>query len=370
MHSNVPEAILKLWPANRWSGTTGVIAVSGGPDSVALLRATQAIVAAKKVADNTRLVVAHFNHRLRAAESDRDEAFVVELAKQLGVACITDRRPLSPSETVSQTTELDVPLKNVPYRGNEAQWRNDRNRFFRQVAQDHGATWIATGATADDQIETSLHHLLRGSGPTGIAGVRFERTIAPGLVLIHPMIETWKHEVLNYLQSIHQPHRRDASNDLLHFTRNRVRHELIPYLEAFVGTPNLKKRLFVATQLIREEHELIESLGNQWLNEHPLTRHDDGFQVPLDALSKTHWPILQAAFVKLWHQLQWPLQDCTYRHWQKAKALLQQATTTPHPVQLQFPGGILWRCARKQLRVTRSANKPNLDSNNSSPPHA
>lgn len=359
MHSNVPEAILNLWPAIRWSGTTGVIAVSGGPDSVALLRAMHFNIASGIVADNTKLVVAHFNHRLRAAESDKDESFVVELAKQLGVACVTDRRPLSPSESAIQTTDLEDLSTNAPYRGNEAQWRKDRNRFFRQVALDHNATWIATGATADDQIETSLHHLLRGSGPTGIAGVRFERTIAPGLVLIHPMIETWKDQVLDYLKTINQSHRRDSSNDLLHFTRNRVRHELIPYLESFAGTPHLKKRLFVATQLIREEHALIESLASQWLERNPPTFFADGFQFSLEALSETPWPVLQVAFVSLWHQLQWPLQDCTHQHWQRSKERLQQATKTTHPVQWQFPAGVLWRCARKQLRVTRQVNQPN-----------
>lgn len=353
MHSNVPEAILKLWPANRWSGTTGVIAVSGGPDSVALLRAMHSIIASGQVASSTRLVAAHFNHRLRAAESDQDECFVVELAKHLDIDCVTDRRPLSPSETTIQTQDSDDPLKKVPYRGNEAQWRKDRNRFFRQVALDHQATWVATGATADDQIETALHHLLRGSGPTGIAGVRFERTIAPGIVLIHPIMETWKDEVLDYLQTIHQPHRRDASNDLLHFTRNRIRHELIPYMESFAGTPNLKQRLFVATQLIREEHALVESLASQWLEKNPPIIHAEGFQMPLESISQTAWPILQVAFVTLWHQFQWPLQDCTYRHWQRSKELLQQATATTHPVQWQFPGGVLWRCARKELRVTR-----------------
>jgi tRNA(Ile)-lysidine synthase len=367
MRSNVPEAILKLWPANRWSGTTGVIAVSGGPDSVALLRAMHSSVASGQVASGTRLVVAHFNHRLRASESDLDEAFVVELAKNLGVDCVTDRRPLSPSETTTQTADPDAPLKNVPYRGNEAQWRKDRNRFFRQVALDYHATWIATGATADDQIETALHHLLRGSGPTGIAGVRFERTIAPGLVLVHPMMETWKDEIIEYLRTINQPHRRDASNDLLHFTRNRVRHELIPYMESFAGTPHLKKRLFVATQLIREEHALIESLAQQWLKAHPPTLLADGFHVPLDALLETPWPILQVSFVNLWHQLQWPLQDCTYRHWQLAKIQLQKATTTPHPVQWQFPGGVLWRCARKHLQVTRFANQSNANQLNANP---
>ena len=346
MQTEVPDAILKLWPAERWSGTTGVLAISGGADSVAMLRAFCELREKGSVAADTRFAIAHFNHQLRGEESDQDEAFVKSLADQWNLPVYIGYSPVPP--------ELDSSMLDIP-RGNEAQWRRDRNKFFREVAQRSDANWIATGATADDQIETALHHLLRGSGPAGIAGVRSTRTIAPELSLVHPLVETWKPQIVEYLKSLGQEYRSDSSNATLHFTRNRIRLELIPLLESFAGNPHLKQRLLVATQLIRDEHTLIEQMAHEWLEKAPIEISASGFQCPLSAVETTPWPILQAAFVELWHRLEWPLQDCTFRHWQRANDLLKQAALSTHPKRLQFPSGIHWQCARKILRVTRQA---------------
>ena len=193
MQTQVPDAILKLWPADRWSGTTGVLAISGGADSVAMLRAFCELRERRCVGAHTQFALAHFNHQLRGEESDQDEAFVRSLADEL-------KLPVYIGNSV-HPPEIDSGKLEIP-RGNEALWRRDRNRFFRDVAQRTNANWIATGATADDQIETALHHLLRGSGPAGIAGVRSVRTIAPGLSLVHPMVETWKAQIVDYLNTL------------------------------------------------------------------------------------------------------------------------------------------------------------------------
>ena len=346
MQTQVPDAILKLWPADRWSGTTGVLAISGGADSVAMLRAFCELRERGCVVSHTQFALAHFNHQLRGEESDQDEAFVRSLADQL-------KLPVYIGNSV-HPPEIDSSKLEIP-RGNEALWRRDRNRFFRDVAQRTNANWIATGATADDQVETALHHLLRGSGPAGIAGVRSVRTIAPGLSLVHPLVETWKAQIVDYLNTLGQKYRSDSSNAALHFTRNRIRLELIPWLESFAGNPHLKQRLLVATQLIRDEHTLVEQMAHEWLEKAPIEISSNGFQCPLNAIAATPWPILQAAFVELWHRLEWPLQDCTFRHWQRANELLKQAALSNHPKQLQFPSSIRWQCARKILRVTRQA---------------
>ena len=179
----VCQAILESWPADRWSGQSVVVALSGGPDSVAMLRALDEIVKSQAVSGQTRLIVAHLNHRLRGAQSDQDEAFVQDLAQSLDLEAVLEAAP--------------EPL----HQGGESRWRKARSEFLRRTAQRLDARWIATAATADDQVETMLHHLLRGTGPAGLAGIRTERILDDRLGLAHPMLGVWKSDLLEYLSS-------------------------------------------------------------------------------------------------------------------------------------------------------------------------
>ncbi|MFM7517352.1 MAG: tRNA lysidine(34) synthetase TilS, partial [Pirellula sp.] len=192
MH-RVLESILRDWPIDRWSNSTIVLAISGGPDSVAMLRAIHGIIEQANPPPNIRLVVAHLNHRLRGDQSDLDEAFVKQLACELKLDAISD--------TLPQSAES---------RG-EAQWRKARMSFLRDVAKQYQANWIATGATADDSVETMFHHLLRGSGPAGLSGIRLERKLSEQLTLVHPLIGLWKSELIEYLDSLGQVYRTDKS---------------------------------------------------------------------------------------------------------------------------------------------------------------
>src|SRR5262249_2241634 len=112
----------------------------------------------------------------------------------------------------------------------EAVARRTRYQWLTKVAREAGARWIATGHTANDQAETVLHRLLRGTGLQGLGGSAPRRTLAPGLEVIRPMLGVTRAEVVVFLQKEQQAYRLDSTNADLRFTRNRIRHQLLPHL--------------------------------------------------------------------------------------------------------------------------------------------
>lgn len=191
-----------------------VVAVSGGPDSVALLRALLALRPDPAIP----LVLAHLNHQLRGPDSDADEAFVRDLHAQHPHTQLACHR-------------LDVAALARDERANvEALARRERYRWLADVARAHALRHVLTGHTANDQAETMLHRLIRGTGIEGLRGIAFRREIAPGIEVVRPMLSVTRAEVLAYLADLNQPARHDASNDDPRYTRNRLRHDLLPLL--------------------------------------------------------------------------------------------------------------------------------------------
>src|SRR5438128_702763 len=188
-----------------------VVAVSGGPDSVALLRA---LVELRR---EEALTIAHLNHQLRGLESDADEEFVRQLHARLQAE--------GAGKPLLSCRRIDVAGQARAEGGNlEAVARRVRYQWFGQVAAENGARWVATGHTADDQAETVLHRLLRGAGLKGLRGIAPRRPLAPGIDLIRPLLGMARAELLEYLSERGQSYCEDRSNVDLRFTRNRIRH--------------------------------------------------------------------------------------------------------------------------------------------------
>lgn len=189
-----------------------VVAVSGGADSVALLRALHAL--ASRRTWRLRLIVGHVQHHLRDA-AERDAHFVAALADQLRLPC----------------ERLDIhPLHHG---GNvEATARRQRYAALARIAQRHGAGFIATAHHADDQLETMLMRLVRGTGPRGLRGIAWRRAVAPGVELIRPMLRATHAQAMDYLAQLRQPWREDESNADRTRLRARVRAEIVPVLRA------------------------------------------------------------------------------------------------------------------------------------------
>jgi tRNA(Ile)-lysidine synthase len=196
--------------------------------------------------------VCHLNHRWRGAASDADARFVRALAGQLGL-------PVTVGRLLRRD---DVPTEDTA--------RRARLAFFERVAKKTGIRTLALAHTADDQAETVLLRLIRGAGPTGLAGMAGERKLG-ALRIVRPLLGVTRAEVLDYLKAHRLTWREDASNRDLRFLRNRVRHVLLPLLErefnpgirrVLCGTAEVMRAEAERDPIARQRREIRQALGN------------------------------------------------------------------------------------------------------------
>ncbi|MFO0707227.1 MAG: tRNA lysidine(34) synthetase TilS [Nitrospira sp.] len=215
-----------------------LIAVSGGPDSVALLRLLHRLAPQWRLT----LMAVHFNYGLRGTESEEDQAFVVALCRALAVPlrCVALNVATRPKGTSLQ-----------------AHARALRYREMTALAGELAADRIALGHTADDQAETILLWMVRGSGLAGLSGMPAQRE---GL-FIRPLYDVRRREILAYLQDAGQSYRFDSSNAKPLYTRNRIRHDLLPVIERVV--PSALDALCRLGDLCREDERYLEDRTTQ-----------------------------------------------------------------------------------------------------------
>jgi len=207
-------------------GDRVLIALSGGPDSVALLGALVALAPQFGIG----VCAAHLNHGLRGEESLRDQCCAVEVARRLGVPCVVG---------------CSAVLHSGP--NLEARARRERYAFLTRTATEQRCTKIATGHTRDDQAETILMRLLRGTGSDGLAAIR---AVRDGQI-IRPLIECSRAAVLDYVRRRALPFCEDSSNRDTRFLRNRIRHEILPLLQAV--NPAAVRNAAAAAQGVTDE---------------------------------------------------------------------------------------------------------------------
>lgn len=218
MLSKVQTALAKMLEP----GENLLVGVSGGPDSVALLDVL--------VKSGWRPHVCHLNHQLRGAESDADAEFVRQLAAQYG---------------------LPSTIESCQVEGDEDSARRARHEFFARVTARTGIRKLALAHTADDQVETFLLRLLRGAGVPGLIGIWPERQLGT-LRVVRPLLKIRRVEVLEYLSAQGLKCRVDSSNADTKFTRNRIRHELLPLLEREYN-PAIRDVLLNTAEILRDE---------------------------------------------------------------------------------------------------------------------
>lgn len=304
------------FPPAIWQDVTVLVAVSGGADSVALLRGLSEL---KGNSGEGRLIAAHFNHQLRGAESDADEAFVRKLAQTLSV-------PLEVGKGEAPTGSTGD--------GIEAAAREERYEFLTETAHRKGARYLVTAHTADDQVETVLQRILRGTGIGGLAGIPRARELSPGISLLRPLLAISRPEVLAYLDVLHQPFREDLSNVSPQFTRNRIRHELLPLLEREYA-PALRSSLLRLSRLAEENQGLLSSLLEPSLAH--VQHRGTTLILDCEALAPLHRHLLREFLLLLWSDQHWPQQGMSLSKWDQLAELVQQAEKSA--VQM-FPGGI------------------------------
>jgi tRNA(Ile)-lysidine synthase len=330
------HAVLELAVRRSLAGLApargGIVAVSGGPDSVALLRAVLTVLGDAAAP----LVVAHVNHQLRGAESDDDEAFVCRLHEQC-VAKGATRLLLRVQRLDTRTLAAGDNLENAA--------RRLRYDWLTATARDTGSTWIATGHTAEDQAETVLHRLLRGTGLRGLAGIPARRELAPGVEVLRPLLHVSRADVLAYLQQLGQEFCWDSSNADRQFTRNRLRHELLPLL-AKEFNPAIVDVLGRLSEQAGELQQLIEEQALRLLAEAELPRA--GRIVVLDARRLGQAPalLLREALRLVWRREGWPLADLGFEAWERAAGVVLGQTQT-----LDLPGDVRLRRFRDVVQI-------------------
>ena len=249
-----------------------LVGVSGGADSVALLHALVQL--------GRKPHVCHLNHQLRGADSDADAEFVRQLAQKHGLPFTIEKR-----DVAALVAERKLSLEDAA--------RRARHEFFAAVAERTGIKTLALAHTADDQVETFLLRLLRGAGATGLSGMEVERQLG-GVRVIRPLLGVRRSEILKYLAAEKLPWREDASNADVRFTRNRIRHVLLPLLEREFN-PAVRDTLLRTAEILRDEDSY-------------LTRHvSDAIYSPdycgegIDVEAFRGWlPAVQRRVVRLW----------------------------------------------------------------------
>lgn len=221
------------------------IAVSGGADSVALLRAILPFCHEARVTP----VVLHLDHGLRGAVSSADARFVARLAKHLGLACRVDALPGGLSRRSRTSLEMAA--------------REARQAFYRRVAAEERLDAIATGHTADDVAETLLLRLMRGSGATGLSGLRPCHVVA-GVPFVRPLLTCFHADTQAWLRHHGWTWREDASNRDQSIPRNRLRCSVLPWLEEH-GSPSIRAMLAQSAAILRDEDGLLDAWAERAL---------------------------------------------------------------------------------------------------------
>lgn len=248
------------------AGEKVVVAVSGGPDSVCLLHLLKSLFPDRPL----QLHVAHLNHGLRP--ESREEARFVEVLSRKWDLPFTGK-------TLNAT---EYPKKESV----QVEARRLRYHFLREVARHFGAKWIALGHQADDQAETFLMRILRGSGVTGLSGIPAMRDNA----IIRPLLDCTRGEIMAELSRQGISFMRDSSNKKTVYQRNRVRHHLIPILQSY--NPKIKANFCRETVLLRDENDFIEQSLSTILPSLEITIHDSSVVFKTEKIAALH-PALQ-----------------------------------------------------------------------------
>jgi len=223
-----------------------IAGVSGGPDSLCLLGILRA--------EGYRVIVAHFNHKLRP-DSDADANVVEQTSARLNLASVVESGDV---RSFADTEKLSI----------EEAARIMRYRFLMEQAHRFNAQAVAVGHTADDQVETVLMHFIRGAGLDGLKGMNHRTVIKmfdPEIPIVRPLLDTWREETVVYCAVNGFRPRHDPSNASLDFLRNRLRHLLIPTLETY--NPRFREAVWrTSVSLTGDQEILSDALDDAWKN--------------------------------------------------------------------------------------------------------
>ncbi|MBU3911846.1 MAG: tRNA lysidine(34) synthetase TilS [Candidatus Omnitrophica bacterium] len=295
-----------------------LVGLSGGPDSVALLHALAAI----KQDYSLKIYIAHIDHMFRGEESKQDRKFCQDLAESMGLTAFCEER--------------DIPkIAEEKGMSSEEVARLERYEFFFRVARENSVDKIAVGHTKDDQAETILMRMIRGSGLSGLGGMNPVKDMK-GMVVIRPLINATRQEIEGFIKECGLKCRHDSSNDEVVFTRNKVRHELIPYLEDRFN-PNIKEVLVNMAENLRTEDEFLEKFSSRKFKIMSKKSRSGYITVDIGKFKKQPHAIKKRIIRSALKELKGDLRRFTYQHWKEIEELVN---ARPVNSVVDLPGGI------------------------------
>jgi tRNA(Ile)-lysidine synthase len=301
-----------------------LIAVSGGPDSTALLFLLESI----REEFELELHVAHLNHMLRK-DAELDVKYVQGLAQRL-------RIPVSVESFDVQHYAKEEGM------GLEEAARQIRYAFYERVANQIGAARIAVGHTADDNVETFLMRFLRGSGLKGLCGIPARRGR-----IIRPLIKIWRRQIEDYVGALKLVPRRDYTNYESRYMRNRVRLKLIPQLKIY--NLNIREIILQTILLLTEDSNYLESKAEEALAETFISAEENGLKLDIEKIREWEYPIQGHLMRKAIEKVKGNLLELSFRHVQDILEKIESGDKW----ELHLPGGMCVIGNRNELLVSR-----------------
>lgn len=315
------SALMAAWPVEDWRDVNVLVAVSGGADSVALLRV---LVSAKLMGGGAgKLFVGHLDHGLRADSAD-DAVWVAELCGRLEVPC-----EVGVADVAAMATSQGD--------GFERAARDARYAFLRKTAEKFGARYVVVAHTQDDQVETVLHRLLRGTGMSGLAGMPWSRPLSPSVTLVRPLLAVCRGQVLDYLQRIGQDFRSDPTNAAERFTRNRIRRQLLPLLRSDFN-PDVDTAILRLAAQADEAQQVISSLASKLLEE-TVVVSTGRFEIDRTTLALQPPHLVREVCKLAWQAAGLPLQSVGFDEWSQLANVIGSGS----PKSLNLPGYVTAR---------------------------
>ena len=306
-----------------------IVAVSGGADSLALLRGVCLLRGSLQLAP----LAVHVNHQLRGQESDQDANWVGDVCRQLDVPC----------EIATANVSEQAAARGI---GIEEAARDARYDILQATAERHGVNIIALAHTADDQVETVLHHLLRGTGLAGLRGMTETRPLSDRVRLIRPLLSVWRDEIERFLRSLGQDFRCDSSNNDTSLTRNFLRHELLPLIERRLN-PQVRVYLLRLAHQAADWHEALQFSAAQLLEAALLDESPTTVRLRCEPFVEQPRHLVREAFVVLWSRHEWPRQAMTFPHWDALAEMAQAGETSS----LNLPTNVMARRRGKLIEI-------------------
>lgn len=353
---NLSDQIGTLLPVDFWNRPV-LVAVSGGSDSVGLL-AMLARIQQDDHPSESELHVVHFDHQW-GAHSHQTSEFVASLAARHGAAFH--------GETLESRVRKDgLKLQGQPPRlsslGPEATARQLRYRFFEELADHLSAGYLLTGHTREDQAETILMRILRGTSIDGLAGIRPARALTNNCQLLRPLLGIQRATIQQYLSDCHQPFVEDPSNDDISLTRNRIRKQVLPFLAEVIGqelTAPLTKLGESAS-----DWKAIWSYVSDSLKDARLESEPGQVCVHVKRLEDVPEPVIRQQLIEWWQQAALPQKEMNREHWMRltrlaVRPLSDTGEATSWPAEFHFPGPVLARRSGGVLTIKRMSNRQN-----------